>query len=212
MLNCKLYLLAALFILNSCANYVNRLHRDINKQRTATHRYPQSETNSVAAKNNSHNGNKKRFIADDFQDNEPSQSLWVGNGNESFFSTGGARKEKGDLVTILVYKALKSTIQNELERAFPIVDTKSEAKDKPATPIVKDDSAGQENKLYDKISSTVTKEIKNNHIVLSGRKQILFNKFKHLVEIKALVNRKDVTVDDTIESDKILQSSIKVLR
>jgi len=175
-------------------------------------RSPQSRHGGLVDQSQNKPTGKKRFIADDFQDNEPTQSLWVGNGNESFFSSGGTRKEKGDLVTILVYKKLKEDIQNELERAFPKTGKEEKDKDVAGTQAAPAKESSPSKQLFDKISSTVTKEIKNNHIVLSGRKHIMFNDYKHLVEIKALVNRKDVTVDDTIESQKILQSSIKVLR
>ena len=65
--------------------------------------------------------------------------------------------------------------------------------------------------LQDKISVVVSKEVRK-HLILTGRKQIIFNENRHLIEIQALIHRKDVASDDSLDSNKIIQSTIKVLR
>ena len=73
----------------------------------------------------------------------------------------------------------------------------------------KDDEA---DKVYDKISSIVRKEIRSNHILLQGRKELIYEGGKHLIEVSSLINRKDVSPEDTVDSNKILQITIRVLR
>ena len=58
----------------------------------------------------------QRYIADDFQDNDRSQSLWVGNGNDAFFQTV-VRGKKGRHHYYFVNFKLKS-IQAELDQIY----------------------------------------------------------------------------------------------
>ena len=64
------------------------------------------------------NSINRRYTSGDFEDNEPTPSLWAGSGNDSFFDTTGVKKEKGDIITILVMNDLKNKIQFELQRMF----------------------------------------------------------------------------------------------
>ena len=43
-------------------------------------------------------------------------------------------------------------------------------------------------KVFDKISSIVNKEIRSNHILLIGRKELIFENIKRLIEVSALIN------------------------
>ena len=167
---------------------------------------------------NENNGDK-RYVADDFKDNDTSSSLWVGSGKEHFFSTGGARKEKGDLITINVYQKLKDQIVGEVSRMYsPETDAKTassatnnspQANAKEASSVDKNNGS---NDIHDKISVVVSKEVRENHLILTGRKQIIYNNNRHLVEVQALIHRKDVGSDDTLDSKKIIQSTIRVIR
>lgn len=156
----------------------------------------------------------KRYIADDFKDSENSYSLWVGNGKENFFSTGGARKEKGDLITINVYKNLKDQITSELSRLYPgdtSAPTVDQANSKKPVEQAKNNEE-KPNEIQDKISAVVSKEVRDNHLIITGRKQIIYNENRHLIEVQILVHRKDIATDDSLNSTKIIQSTIKVLR
>ena len=152
----------------------------------------------------------KRYIADDFQDNDANQSLWVGNGNDAFFSNGGKRKEKGDIITIFVNAKLKNQIQAELDQIYQKIES-DETSETTTAPAEKTDSTDNET-VHDKITSVVTKEVRENHLFILGRKELIYKGNKHLVEVNALINRKDISLDDTIKSTKILQTNIKVLR
>ena len=82
-----------------------------------------------------------------------------------------------------------------------------------ATPAsATEEPTGEDGKVYDRISSVVVEEINKDHVLIRGRKNLLYKNRKRLVEVQALVSKKDITVDDTLDSEKILESSITVLR
>ena len=199
-----------LLSLYSCAGYVEKLHQQMDKENLKRGRSLQSlpgvsDERSVVGSDSS-----KRYIADDFQDNDANQSLWVGNGNDAFFSNGGKRKEKGDIITIFVNAKLKNQIQAELDQIYQKIES-DETSETTNAPAEKTDSTDTET-VHDKITSVVTKEVRENHLFILGRKELIYKGNKHLVEVNALINRKDISLDDTIKSTKILQTNIKVLR
>ena len=200
----KFNLFIILIITNGCANYVSNMHQEFDSYEQRKNRQIQSTPSleSVAE-------GDKRYIADDFQDQGDGASLWVGNGKENFFSSGGVRKEKGDLVTINVYGKLKNKITAELTRYYPAENTQE--KENKVSKKPGNTSKSQED-IQDKISVVVSKEVRENHLILTGRKQIIFNENRHLIEVQALVHRKDISSDDSLDSSKIIQSTIKVLR
>jgi len=199
-----------LILLSGCANYINNMHKEFdNYENRGGSRSLQSSSQleEIAQED-------KRYNAGDFKDTGGNNSLWVGNGKENFFSSGGVRKEKGDLVTINVYNKLKNQITGELSRIYPseLADSEqgSSPSPKPAQP--ENNSQNATSEIQDKISVVVTKEVRDNHLILTGRKQIIFKENRHLVEVQALVHRKDIATDDSLDSNKIIQSTVKVLR
>lgn len=158
---------------------------------------------------------KRRFKADDLLDNKPDGSLWAGESPINHLFTKEKKKENGDIVVIEVYKKLKKEISTELKRAFPKPKSKDAQKDTEgkaeATKTAQGDSE-ESSKAIDKISSVIIEEINADHLLVRGRKQLLFRNRKHFVEIQALVSRRDISNLDTIHSDNILESSVVVLR
>ena len=166
---------------------------------------------------------KKRYKADDLNDNQSDGSLWAGDGNENYLFTQNNRKKNGDIIMIEVLGQMKKDIQAELKRAFPDRPkpkkkkdgdkkdgdkTAEKKKEEPAKAAVAD----TEGKVYDKVSSVIVEEINSDHILLRGRKHLLYKNRKRLIEVQALVARRDVNVSDTVPSDKVLESSIDILR
>lgn len=194
-----------IFLFTGCANYVNNMHKEFDHYENRTNRQIQSTPNLEETTNGD-----KRYIADDFKDTGDSSSLWVGNGKENFFSSGGVRKEKGDLITINVYSKLKDKITSELDRIYPSENNSEKPAEKQSE--TNQSKAQQEDNIQDKISVVVSKEVRENHLILTGRKQIIFKDNRHLIEIQALIHRKDIATDDTLNSNRIIQSTIKVLR
>lgn len=169
----------------------------------------------------------KRYTASDLTDNGNDGSLWAGSDPNAFLFSSSKTKTSGDIIQINVLPRLKNEITLELKKAFPDnpYDSRVAKSDKPA-----DESrspAGSEDKktekkdapesslsegAQDKISGVVVEEINREHLLVKGRKNVLYKNRKRMVEIQALVSRKDIGENDTINSDAILESNISVVR
>lgn len=245
------FLLTALLLLSSCGSYINSMYREFDradqkgrpvKQRDSfsQYRYPEKFktpsrlTTTTSSKNLSRidpstkrlykSGAKKRFSADDLNDNSSTGSLWSGEGRDASLYSVDQNKRNGDIILINVMAQLKNEITMELKRqAPPPKKKKTAAGEKPkegapaeaaaaAKPEVKEEEATDVEKVYDKISSVIIEEVQKEHILLRGLKNVLFNNQKHLVEVQALVSRRDVGTDDAVSSDKIVEYSIQVVR
>ncbi len=160
----------------------------------------------------------KRTTASDLTDNGNDGSLWSGNDNNAFLFTTSKSKNSGDIVQINVLAKLRNEITLELKKAFPENPFEAKAKvegekAKDATPAVaKDAGESAESGATDRISSVVVEEINREHLLVKGRKNVLFKNRKRLVEVQALVSRRDISDDDTISSDAILESNVTVVR
>lgn len=164
---------------------------------------------------------KRRHTAADLNDNTNSGSLWVGNGNNNHLFTNNKKRIINDIVLINVYARLKNEIASELARAFPRKinpdeqAAKNNLKNKSSPAPVKKTShspAAQEGEAHDRISMIVIEEINRKHLLLKGRKSLLYRKKKRSVEIQALVARKDISDNDEIDSGKIIESTITIMR
>ena len=172
----------------------------------------------------------KRYTASDLTDNGNDGSLWAGSDPNAFLFSNSKTKNSGDIVQINVLPRLKNEISMELKKAFP--DNPYEAKQNPdakaadgksvdgaaATPApapkekkeaVADSAADG---AQDKISGVVVEEINRDHLLIKGRKNVLFKNRKRMIEVQALVSRKDIGENDTISSDAILESNVSVVR
>jgi len=58
----------------------------------------------------------------------------------------------------------------------------------------------------------VIEEINKDHVLLKGRKYLLYKNQKRLIEIQALATRRDISPDDSIESDQLLETNVTILR
>lgn len=168
----------------------------------------------------------KRFTASDLTDNGSDGSLWAGSDPNAFLFSNSKTKTSGDIVQINVLPRLKNEITLELKKAFPDnpYDSKVAKNDKaddaraPAGAEDKkaDKKEAPESSLsegaQDKISGVVVEEINREHLLVKGRKNVLYKNRKRMVEIQALVSRKDIGDNDTINSDAILESNISVVR
>lgn len=253
-----LTLLMLLFSLSSCANYINRIHRDLDrdmmKQKGVTpqdkfepfrdpnafnrdsrqapqNQTPHSFTQGVSSEDmrnvspsvrrqyvSQHQANK-RVTASDLNDNDNRGSLWVNNGEPVSLFTDNRTRGQGDIILVNVFKQLKNEITAELKRAFPDPPApKAQGAADPAAAAVAEnrepanDDVVDEDKVYDKISTVIVEEINRDHVLLRGRKNLLYRNRKRLVEIQALVARRDLGSLDAISSDNIVESTITVLR
>ena len=156
-----------------------------------------------------------------FVDDGGSGSLWVNAPGGSLFTTE-VTKNVGDIVIINVLENLRGQISSELKRAFPENMPKKKEGDKPADPKaaaapVAPAPAGDkpdelDTKVFDKISGVVAEEINKDYFLLRGKKEVVFRKEKRFIEVQALVARKDMTDNDSINSDRLVESRVIILR
>jgi flagellar L-ring protein precursor FlgH len=166
----------------------------------------------------------KRVTASDLTDNGNDGSLWSGSDPNSFLFATSKSKSSGDIIQINVLPKLRNEITMELKKAFPENPFEAKAKaaestekkpdGSPATPAppVAAAPAEPESNAQDKISGVVVEEINREHLLIKGRKNVLFKNRKRMVEVQALVSRKDISDDDSISSDSILESNVSVVR
>ena len=168
---------------------------------------------------------KKRYKADDLADNQGDGSLWSGvEGRNNYLFTEEDQKSHGDIILIKVAGKLKNEITAELKRAFPSPIKAKEGAQKEgdpgkapasaaAAPSKEDDKVDDStDKIYDRISSVVVEEINDDHLLLRGRKNVLYKNRKRVVEVQALVTRRDVLTDDTVNSNRIIENQVTVIR
>tara|TARA_R110002072_G_scaffold288917_1_gene455344 strand:+ start:18689 stop:19360 length:672 start_codon:yes stop_codon:yes gene_type:complete len=159
---------------------------------------------------------RKRFKPDDLVDSGNEGSLWSQDSKEHpYLFTSDNEKANGDIVLIKVSGKLKNEITAELKRAFPSPRKVAKA---GAGADAKDDGdvtkvgETEDEKIYDRISSVIIEEINKDHLLLRGRKNLLYKNKKRLIEVQALVTRRDIGMDDTVNSNRIIESAITVIR
>ena len=155
---------------------------------------------------------RKRRLDEERNDNN-GPSLWTGRGTDSYLFTNETEKQLGDIILVNVLDKLKKEIATELKLSqqydrWERTDPDDKKKEKAATAKEPEKKDG----AHDHISTIVEESINKTHLILKGRKTVLFNKKKKLIEFKGLVARKDITEKDTINSDQILESTVQVLR
>ncbi len=164
----------------------------------------------------------KRTTASDLTDNGNDGSLWGSADPNAFLFATSKSKSSGDIIQINVLAKLKNEITMELKRAFPDnpYDSKASGEEKkegstpaaPAATAAAKTDAPSDAGTTDKISSVVVEEINREHLLIKGRKNVLYKNRKRMVEVQALVSRKDITDDDAVNSDSIIESNVSVVR
>lgn len=160
----------------------------------------------------------KRTTASDLTDNGNDGSLWGSGDSNAFLFATSKNKSSGDIIQIDVLPKLRNEITLELKRAFPEnpYETGKAAAAAAATPATTAGApgaaAGETGTDTDKISGVVVEEINREHLLIKGRKNVLFKNRKRMVEVQALVSRKDILDNDSVSSDSIIESNVTVVR
>jgi flagellar L-ring protein precursor FlgH len=152
---------------------------------------------------------KTRMKAEDFTDKDNEGSLWGNDKQDVFLFSKNNQKGPGDIVILKVQDKLKREMATELARFFK--SSKPSTEKKAETPE-KSDVPKEDSKVYDKISSLVIDEINGDHLLIRGKKDVLFNSRKRSLEVQALINKKDISDDDSLFSSQIIDSSITILK
>ncbi len=195
--------------------------------RTVTTGNEKSVSPSVKRQYKSEKEAVKRYTASDLTDKGSDGSLWAGSDPNAFLFSNNKSKNPGDIVQINVLSRLKNEITMELKKAFPDnpYDSKAlaesnkptDSKSPPTEKTTNDKKEGatdaaSTDSAQDKISGVVVEEINREHLLIKGRKNVLFKNRKRMVEVQALVSRKDIGDNDTVSSDAILESNVTVVR
>lgn len=255
----KILTLLSVLLLTSCSNYVNNIHRQIDREERGTSA-PVAKTKKKSAESSDYQRYKnkwnttgdrrpienpltyslgrpsgrvepsvkrdyrpQRYRASDFRDNDDSGSLWANQGQSASLFTYQNDKRVGDMVIINVLENLRNQISNELKSHFPdkkkVVDGKNQDPRAAAAAAAQNPQANNANtdndmdmKVYDKVSGTVIEELSKDYILLRGRKEVIYKKEKRSIEIQALVSRKDIMENDYVNSDRLLESKVFILR
>lgn len=203
-------------------------YREQGFKRRRDDRRPIQNPNSISALNptndvpppvkRDYRSSGQRTNSGDFIDNGQSGSLWVNAQGASLFTTE-VTKKVGDIVVVNVLDDLRGQISSELKRAFPEPRKPKKAEKKgeaaaaaPAAPADPAKGDELETKVYDKISGVVAEEINKDYFLLRGKKEVIFRKEKRFIEVQALVARKDIADNDSINSDKLVESRVLILR
>lgn len=216
------------FFLFGCATYVDSIHakfdrteRKAKQTKTAMPDEQGLEVLRVNKKNPGFNANeepsilrrysdgslsKERKKSKDLVDNGSDGSLWNGSNPNNFLFTNDNRKTAGDIIQIQVMAKLKNEIAMELKKAFP--DNPYDVKNAANDPKKNE----EEDKSQDRISGIIAEEISRDHLLVKGRKGVLFKNRKRLIEVSALVSRKDISDVNVINSDAIIENSVKVVK
>jgi flagellar basal body L-ring protein FlgH len=237
----KFLLIVQLLLLSSCASYVNSIHRQIdNEEKSKRGRYTRykgpndrrpihnpvtlggsptansRQNHPPGVQRNYQSPGKRRYRAEDLVDNQSDGSLWSGKNSESFLFVNNNLKKSGDIVIVEVMKQLKDVIQAELKRNFPDVKKATKPGTKKTEEVAEaapaPAAAESPDKIYDKISTSVVEEVNQDYLLIRGRKEIMYKKFKRYFEVQAVVSQKDISSRDTVSSPKLLEPKINVLR
>ena len=173
-----------------------------------------ANTNDLSPRVERHYGkSQKRNRINDLYDNGNEGSLWFGVGQGNYFFSRNNIKKNGDIVIIDVGDKLKKDIMFELSRRFPsMINRRKKIGDKNKNKNLKKSDDKDRKGVKNRISGVVIEEINQGHLIVRGRKDVFHKKRKRLVEVQALISRRDIGDFDTIHSDKILESKVLVLR
>lgn len=238
----RFLILSLLVSLTSCASYVDNFHRQISQEQRASSGAPRQQRmnpndrrpiqNPVTLNGptagsvrnvdprvqRQYTSQDRRARAEDFVDNQSDGSLWSGKESGNFLFVTNNLKRKGDIVIVEVMDALKDKIQEELKRAFPERKLakkpgaeEEKAEEKPAENVAAA-APNDPNKVHDKISTSVIEQVNQDYLMLRGRKEVMYKKVKRYFEFQAVVAQKDISSNDAVRSNNILEPRINVLR
>jgi flagellar L-ring protein FlgH len=248
----KIIFFITMSLLVSCSNYINSIHRQIDRDERGTSspenldstrpysqtpkrfnrendKRPIKDPRTFSLSDGGPSGRVKppvkreyrpsRMRADDFIDDDSSGSLWANQGSSASLFTYQNDKQTGDMVIINVLENLRNQISAELKRIFPDKPKRTNSANppaktedsRPAAPVAKE-AEEMDMKVYDKISSTVMEQVSKDYILLRGRKELIYKKEKRSIEVQGLVSRKDIMENDYVNSDKLLDTRVFIVR
>lgn len=157
-----------------------------------------------------------RTRAEDLRDNSGATSLWTSSESNLFTQTRSRRP--GDIVLINVMDRLKAEITLELRRSFPAQrrpqsrDREQQGADQEAEEERTAAQESREDRIHGRISSVIVEQVSRDHVLIRGRKNVLYRNAQRLIEVQALISTRDILDGDVVPSDSIIESQVSVLR
>ncbi len=150
----------------------------------------------------------------------PNPSLWTGKGTDSYLFTNATERKLGDIIIIDVYGKLRNEIGTELKldakaQGLEEAGDKKEGEtpaEKPAEAAAEEVASGSDDKPSDQISTVVEEEVNQTHLLLKGKKTVVFKGTKKVLEINALVAKKDIQPNDRVNSKNLMETTVTVIR
>jgi len=124
------------------------------------------------------------------KETDTSGSLWTGEGKIGNLFINDETRNNGDIVQIDVSSSLKNQILLELRRYLP----------------------GIKSINVHRMVGVIVQKINKKHLLLRARKTIHYKNNSKLVEVQALVLKRDINYNNSIDSDNILEVTIRVFR
>jgi flagellar L-ring protein precursor FlgH len=104
-------------------------------------------------------------------------------------------------------------VENKTEEKSSTDKEKNQNQSNSEQPGSETDSAStQSSQIADSISSLVVEEFGPEHILLRGKKEVLYKKRKRMIELEVLVSRSSVDETDSVTSDQSLEHNIIVYK
>ncbi len=198
--------LLILILIHSCG-LVDKLHKDLDDEKNKNNKKPVKTyfKDNYKKKMNL----KKRTTAVDMIDTSKDGSLWSGVGQKNYFFSNNNNRSLNDIIVIDISKELYGEILSKIDAVTIKEKSNTEEMDKEIKPKKEE----KEEKLKEtKLTSIIVDKVNETHYVLKGEKEIIYKKNIHLIELQGLVRKKDITFEDTITSNKILEYNVKVLK
>ena len=229
-------ILLSLFLV-SCSSYIKQLHRQLDKDGSSDQKKKdynkfnqfRSQTPAstrkgslVSTKNTQMvrpvvkrrytSRAEKRYRKEDFRDNSNNGSLWTSSDGGNFLFDTKIKKRIGDIVLINIQDDLKKEITLELSRDYKKRFKQHDQEKDPKDGRKFKRASSTSSKIHDKMSTIVTEEINKDHLLIKGQRQLLYRNRKRLIELQALVTRRNITPESAISSSDILETDITIVR
>jgi flagellar basal body L-ring protein FlgH len=168
---------------------------------------------------------RRRTRENDFQEQANDGALWSSQGQANFLFSKNNSLGVGKYFVVGVEEGLKQAISFELERSMPPADRSmrsiaaenekdGQSQGEPGNNAQNNPDANTDKKeqFIDRIPVVVADEMGDDVLKIKGQKDIRFMGRKRRVEVLGLIRKTDIAGDDTIQSSKLLDRRIRILR
>ena len=146
------------------------------------------------------------------------KSLWVDNGTLSLYADKKARNV-GDILTIVINESTTQTASKSRRNSKSgsinvgtgtgIFDFIKAFSASGGDSFQADGNATDTSRFSGQITVTVVEVLPNDNMIVEGVQSIWQNRDEHKITLRGVVRRDDVTMNNTVPSNKVADASIK---